>query len=173
VKLLTAITNGLARIEAVALAICLLTMLSVAFFQVVMRNIYGIGYVWADILVRILVLWVGLLGATLATHECRHLTIDAITKFLPVAVTRVVRVIVRIFALVVCVLLTGASWDYIQLQKTTSMGKGLFGMPPWVTEVIIPIAFLLISIHFFVLIIQGIVDVFLRTDISAPPEDAI
>ncbi|MHC4216381.1 MAG: TRAP transporter small permease [Planctomycetota bacterium] len=172
-KILTVITNALARIEAVALAICLLVMLGVAFFQVVMRNIYGVGYVWADILVRILVLWVGLLGATLATHEGRHLTIDALTKLFPVTVTRIVRVIVRIFAFGVCVLLTDAALDYIELQKTTATGKGLFGMSPWITEVIIPIAFILISFHFLVLIIQGIADVFRHTDASAPPEDAI
>ena len=101
-KLLSSLSNGLARIEAVALALSMIVMLGVAFFQVVMRNIYGIGYVWADILVRTLVLWVGLLGATVATHEGRHLTIEVLTKFLPPQMTRIVRVVVRCFTFTVC-----------------------------------------------------------------------
>lgn len=172
-KILNAISNGMARVEAVALAISLITMLAVAFFQVVMRNIYGIGYVWADILVRTLVLWVGLLGAVVATQEGRHLTIDVMTKFLPAQVTRVVRVVARVFALVVCLYLTEAAYDYILLQKETSVGPGLFGLPPWLPEIIIPIAFVLISFHFFILIIAGIVDVIRRTDETAPHQEGL
>lgn len=170
-KFLNSISNGLARIEAFSLAICLLTMLGVAFFQVVMRNFYDRGYVWADIMVRTLVLWVGLLGATLATHESRHLTIDVLTKFLPAAATRIIRVIVRVFAGGVCLFLTKAAWNYLQLQKMTSVGRGLLGMPPWIGEVIIPVAFTLITFHFLVLIIQGVVDIVRGSDLSAPPMD--
>jgi TRAP-type C4-dicarboxylate transport system permease small subunit len=156
VRILNAISNGLARIEAVALAICLLTMLGVAFFQVVMRNLYDVGYVWADILVRLLVLWVGLLGASLATHEGSHLTIDVVTKFLPQRVTTGIRVVVRIFALIICAILARAAYQYILLQRDTSTGGVLFGIPDWVMEVIIPVAFALIAFHFVILILQGI-----------------
>lgn len=169
-KFLTIISNGLARIEAVVLSLCLLSMLAVAFFQVVMRNIYGVGYIWADIFVRTLVIWVGLLGASLATHEVRHLTIDAITKFLPTRVKRIVRVIVYLFALIVCIFLTKAAVNYLQLP---SESHGIFGLPPWAQEVIIPVAFILISFHLFVLIVQSIADIFRHTDASAPPQDAI
>lgn len=172
-RYLTAFSNGLARIEAIALAICLITMLSVAFFQVIMRNIYGIGYVWADILVRVLVLWVGLLGATVATHEGRHLTIEVVTKFLPAQVTRALRVFVNCFALTVCLFLTNAAVKYIKLQQATSTGQGLLGMPEWVSEAIVPIAFILISFHFFVLIIIGIVDIIKGTDVAAPHQEGL
>lgn len=135
-----------------------------------MRNIYGKGYPWADTFVRTLVIWVGLLGAALATHESRHLTIDAITKFLPAAVKRVVRVLIYIFAFIVCIFLTKAAWDYLHLP---SESKGIFGLPPWAQEIIIPTAFILISFHLLILIIKGIADIFRHTDTSAPPKDAI
>ena len=172
-KLLSSLSNGLARIEAVALALSMIVMLGVAFFQVVMRNIYGIGYVWADILVRTLVLWVGLLGATVATHEGRHLTIEVLTKFLPPQMTRIVRVVVRCFTFTVCLFITHAAYNYIQLQKETAVGFGLFGMPPWISEIIVPIAFVLISFHFFVLIALGIADIVRRSDLSAPHQEGL
>lgn len=162
-RFLKALSNGLARVETIALAICLLTMLFVAFFQVVMRNIYDMGYVWADILVRVLVLWVGLLGATVATSEARHLSIDVVTKFLPPRAANLIRVLTWIFALTVCILLTRAAVMYLDLQKESG-GETIFGIPAYVAELIIPIAFVLISFHFTVLIIQGIVECFHPTE---------
>ena len=158
-RFLQALSNGVARIEAVALAICLLTMLFVAFFQVVMRNIYDIGYVWADMLVRLLVLWVGLLGAAVATSEARHLTIDVVTKFLPSRLAHTVRVVTWLFALTVTALLARAAILYVELQKQGGE-ESVFGLPAYVTEMIIPVAFLLISFHFFLLILQGLIEIF-------------
>lgn len=162
-RFLQAINNGVARIESIALAICLLTMLFVAFFQVVMRNIYDIGYVWADILVRILVLWVGLLGAAIATSEARHLTIDVITKFLPPRFAQTIRVTTWLFALTICVLLARAAMMYMEMQKQGGE-ETIFGIPSYLTEIIIPIAFVLISFHFVLLILQGIIGIFHPTE---------
>lgn len=168
-KFLQALNNGLARVEAVALTTCLLTMLFVAFFQVVMRNIYGEGYVWADIMVRILVLWVGLFGAAIATAENTHLSIDALSKFLPTRITRITTVLVRIFAFVVCVLLAKAAVEYIEMEQQSG-AESIFDIPVAITESIIPIAFILMSIHFSILIIQAIAAIFHPIDdpISGP-----
>lgn len=82
-----------------------------------------------------------------------------------------IRVVVRIFASGVCIALTLAAWNYLQLQQDTAVGKGIFGTPPWVAEVIIPIAFALMSFHFVILVIQGISDVIRGTDTTAPGQD--
>jgi TRAP-type C4-dicarboxylate transport system permease small subunit len=154
VKYLLALGNILARIEGVILAMNLLTMLLVAAFQVAMRNFFDLGFIWADILVRILVLWVGLMGASLATHQSRHLSIDVVTKFMPKRAAQLLKLLVRIFALVVCILLAQASWDYIIMQQESGEAS-LFGMPIWITEVVIPVAFILIATHFSIHIIHG------------------
>lgn len=167
-KRLHQLSKLIARIETVLLALCMLTMLGVAFFQVVMRNIYDVGYIWADQLVRLLVLWVGLLGAAVATSESRHLSIDVITKFTPPRLTKFLKTLVRIFALVVCVHLARASWDYVQLEKGSG-GTFVFGIPVWVTEIIIPIGFVLISFHFFVLILEGISELVTHREINQDP----
>ena len=128
-----------------------------------MRNIYDIGYVWADILVRILVLWVGLLGAAVATSEARHLTIDVVTKFLPPRIAQSIRVLTWMFALTVCVLLARAAMLYIDMQQQGGE-ESIFGLPAYVTEIIIPIAFALISFHFVLLILQGVIEIFHPTE---------
>ncbi len=154
------------------MAVCLLTMLFVAFYQVLLRNFYDFSYLWADQLVRILVLWVGLLGASIATHQSQHLSIDVVTKFLPARVSQVVKLLVRIFAVVVCILLARASWSYMVLQM--EMGeKSLFGLPAWSTETIIPGAFILISFHFLIHIIQGMGELLFGVAAPKTPEEPI
>ncbi|MDE2237792.1 MAG: TRAP transporter small permease subunit, partial [Elusimicrobia bacterium] len=47
-------------------------MSSLAFLQVLRRELFGSGALWADPLLRSLVLWVGFLGAALAAAEDKH-----------------------------------------------------------------------------------------------------
>ena len=48
-----------------------------------MRYFIKQGLPWVDLLLRQLVLWVPFLGASLATRENNHLSIDFLKHFLP------------------------------------------------------------------------------------------
>ena len=58
-------------------------MILMAFGQVALRNLFHTSIEWGDVLLRHLVLWVGFLGATIATGEGRHLKIEFINKLVP------------------------------------------------------------------------------------------
>jgi TRAP-type C4-dicarboxylate transport system permease small subunit len=58
-------------------------MISLAFAQIVLRNGFDGGIVWADSLLRIMVLWIALIGAVVASRDQRHINIDLISRFLP------------------------------------------------------------------------------------------
>jgi TRAP-type C4-dicarboxylate transport system permease small subunit len=64
----------LSRVEDVILVILLSTMIGMAAFQILFRNLFDAGIVWGDILVRILVLWLGLVGAMVATRTASILS---------------------------------------------------------------------------------------------------
>jgi TRAP-type C4-dicarboxylate transport system permease small subunit len=153
--MLKVLNAGLARIEAFSLMACLLTMLFLATFQVLARNFAGVGFVWMDIVVRILVLWVGLLGAALATQEGHHLSIDVLSKFLPKKVAAITKIIVRSFATIVCVYLADAAFRYTLLQKEAG-DISFLNVPSWIAELIIPIAFVLVAFHFWTNVLIGI-----------------
>ena len=51
--------------------------------QIVLRNFFSIGFAWSDGLTRLAVLWLGLLGALAATRDGRHITMGAVTRWLP------------------------------------------------------------------------------------------
>jgi|GEM_PF-606469 len=74
------------RAEVGVCAASLLVMILLAFVQVFLRQFQGevfqpVG--WFDTVTRNLVIWVGMLGASLATAEGRHIAIEAVPKFLP------------------------------------------------------------------------------------------
>ena len=62
-KVLDAVDDFLYTVEKWAIIILLSFLMVMAFVQVVLRNLFSTGFVWADILLRNSVLWIALLGA--------------------------------------------------------------------------------------------------------------
>ena len=154
-KFLHFINDWVARVEALFLSVFLAVMLVLAFVQVVMRNFFNTGLPWADTVVKLLVLWVGFLGATLATKLEQNLTVEVLTKYLPERVKHIASVVVKIFAGTVCFLLFSASLKFLADERSTGeMFLKLF--PSWWSLIIIPITFLLIPFHFIFSIINDI-----------------
>ncbi len=69
------------RAEDALLVLLLSTMIVLASTQILLRNLFDSGFVWIDPLLRVLVLWLGLIGATVATRNNRHIRIDLLTRF--------------------------------------------------------------------------------------------
>ena len=82
-RYLLTLNEWVSKIEGFLLSIFLMGMIFLAFLQVVMRNLFNAGIPWADTVVRLLVLWVGFLGAVLATKLEQHLTVEVLAKYLP------------------------------------------------------------------------------------------
>jgi len=135
------------KFEAIVLVGFLGLLVVLSFLQVVLRNVFSAGFLWADILLRHLMLWIGFLGAAIATSENRHINIDALRRFLSPMAQRVAGVITDLFASVVCGFLANASLTFVrdEMQTNTTLFAGI---PGWCGEVIIPVGFALLSLHF-------------------------
>lgn len=145
-KILTFVNGWLARIEGFLVSFFLAAMVFLAFLQVVMRNIFNAGIPWADTVVRLLVLWVGFLGAALASKLGQNLTIEVLTKYLPEKGRHGASVIVKIFAIVICYFLFEASLRFLSDERSTRE-QFLHLFPSWLTLTIIPATFILIPFH--------------------------
>ena len=71
----------LGRVEKFLLAAMLSIMILLAFLQIILRNVFSSGISWGDPLVRYLVLWVGFIGASLASKEGKHITIEVFSRW--------------------------------------------------------------------------------------------
>ena len=71
-SILLFLDRWLARITGWLIVFFLGVMILMAFGQVVLRNVFHTGIEWGDVFLRHMVLWLGFLGATIATGEGRQ-----------------------------------------------------------------------------------------------------
>jgi TRAP-type C4-dicarboxylate transport system permease small subunit len=148
-NVLKKIDQALTKFEGYVLITLLFVMIVMAFLQVVLRNLFSSGILWADIVLRHLLLWLGFLGAAIATSENRHINIDAVRRFLSNRMHSAVEVLTDVFAAVICFMLARASWTFVQGEIADR--RLLFGdIPSWYAQVIIPIGFGLLVVHFVI-----------------------
>jgi TRAP-type C4-dicarboxylate transport system permease small subunit len=135
------------RVEQILLVILLSSMILTAFLQIVLRNVFATGLSWGDLLVRNLVLWIGFIGATLATREGKHINIDVVSRWLPSLGKNAVTFITHLFSFMICCLLTYAALKFI--KNEAEMGNVTFlNIPAWIPEMILPITFGLMTFRF-------------------------
>ncbi len=141
------INASIVKAESMTLTTLLMVMIGFAFTQVILRNFFNTGIAWADALVRHLVLWVGFIGASVATQEEGHLAMDLVSRFLPEKIKKSSAFFVQGAASLICALLTLASYKFVMGEKE---GGAILipGIPSYWAVSIIPIGFYLMSVRF-------------------------
>lgn len=120
------------------LALLLATMIGVAAYQVVARNLFDSGLVWGDGLVRVLVLWVTLLGGMVASRHDGHIRMDLVARFLDDRWSRVLKRLRNGFTSVVCVLFAYHAGRFVWIDYLDGI-TAFAAVPAWVCELIMPL----------------------------------
>jgi len=139
--------DAIHRVESWTIATFLLTMILLSFFQIVLRNAAGSGLLWIDPLLRHLLLWIGFAGAALAARLDRHMHIEALSRVLPRSASRGARLVTLAATAVVCVILSGASFDAVREESQAGTASFL-GIPTWCLQVVIPFGFFFMAYRF-------------------------
>jgi TRAP-type C4-dicarboxylate transport system permease small subunit len=139
----------LTRIEVGLLVVFLSAMVLLSFTQVVLRNLFDTGLLWADPIVRHLVIWGGFTAAAIAASEGRHIGIDALTKFFSPRLKAISQIVTNAFAAVVCWVLADAAWTFLLAEKGSG-GEVVLSIPTWIAILIIPIGYILMAVHFLI-----------------------
>lgn len=134
-------------LEDIFLASLLTFMILLAGWQIVQRNFIGGGMIWGDELLRLMVLWLGLLGAMAASRDNRHVSIDLLFRFLPKKFKYPVQIMLHIFTSVVCGMLAFYSYKFV-LMEYEYQTRVLTGLPAWWFELILPIGFGMMSLRY-------------------------
>ena len=144
------------RLEEILLVSLVILMVSLGFLQILFRNFISVGIVWIDPLVRHLVLWIALLGASVATRENRHITIDIISGRVSPAYYSWIQGAVQLFSALVCLLLVFPAIRFVQNDYVA--GKTLaFGIPLWLSQAIMPAMMLVMGARF---LLKGLKNIF-------------
>jgi len=144
-----------AAVEDGILVLLLSVMIGLAGYQIFARNLFDSGLSWADPLLRVLVLWVGLLGAMAATRDDNHITIDVLSRFLSDRHNAAVRVAVDLFTSCIAAFLTYQSVRLVIDEK--DFGTVAFAsVPTWICQLILPFAFGTIALRYLIYLLAHI-----------------
>jgi C4-dicarboxylate transporter DctQ subunit len=141
--------EALGRVEKFLIVVMLSAMILLAFLQIVLRNAFSTGISWGDPLVRYLVLWVGFIGASLATKEEKHITIEVFSRWFSANSAFCLKLLSHLISAVICALLAVAGWTFV--QNEAQMGEvAMLRIPIWIPQMIIPITFALMTLRFLI-----------------------
>jgi TRAP-type C4-dicarboxylate transport system permease small subunit len=148
--------DRLGRIEKFTLCVMLSVMILMAFIQIILRNVFSSGIAWGDPLVRYLVLWVGFIGASLATREGKHITIELVSRWLSERGNRYVQAICNLISALICALMVFAGLTFISNEAQMG-GTAFLQIPLWIPQIIIPVAFAMMTLRFFLRVVAELV----------------
>lgn len=139
----------LVRLESAALVALLSVMVGLSFWQVAQRQLFGTGVLWADTLLRHLVVVVGFLGAAIAAAEGKHFGFELLAHS-EGPKGRALRALANAAGAVVSALLAGAAWRYFLEERAaggTLFTAGSLTVPTSWFAITLPIGFALVLIH--------------------------
>ncbi len=100
-NVLRAIDRAMYFTVSMSVVTVLVTMVLLGFVQVVIRNFFQTGIPWAEVVLRHLVLWVGMLGGVLASRASRQIGIDLFQRFSSPRIAYLLALIGAIFTVIV------------------------------------------------------------------------
>lgn len=140
------------RAEEFLLAFLLTSMILLAASQVLLRNFFDSGLYWGDSAVRVVVLWVAMFGAMIASRRNEHIRIDIASRFIPEHYKNHLTRFVSAFTCAVLVIFTWHSIDFVRFEYED--GTIAFGIvPAWLCEIIMPIGAAVMAMRYALLTI--------------------
>lgn len=158
------------KLEDALLVLMLSTMILLSVYQVFARNLFSEGVVWIDPMLRMLVLWVGLAGAVVATRTDNHIRIDILTKYLPAGLRGHVQRLVYLFTISICLVIAWHASRFV-ISEYEYGSMAFASMPTWLTASIIPVGFFLIAMRYLLLFIKPSLSISVKGDMPHPIED--
>jgi TRAP-type C4-dicarboxylate transport system permease small subunit len=134
------------RVEDGALALLLGAMILLAPAQIAMRTLFDASIAWGDPMLRMLVLWVGLLGALAASRGDRQIRVDVLSRLASPRLAAAAAVMTAAFTAGVAGLV---AWHAARLvlSEYAFGGTAFAGVPVWLCLSVVPFAFALIALR--------------------------
>lgn len=146
--MIESLTRYLRLVESGLLVAMLAVMIVVAAYQVVARNVFDTGILWGDSLVRVLVLWITLLGAMVASRDDTHIRMDLVAQFLGASQQKIVARVTSAFTCIICGVFTWASFEFVR-SEYEYQEIAFAAVPAWMCEAILPVGAGVMCLRYF------------------------
>lgn len=140
---------GLIQIEKFIAALSLLVLLLLALSQVIMRNFFDLGFSDIDVIARHLVLFVTFMGAALASEGNRHIKIDCVSAAIKETSREKLKKPLLAISSLICAIFF---WHALQFWFDEKLYAPDNEQLALYMALILPVGFLFLSLHFFLLL---------------------
>ncbi|WP_111657172.1 TRAP transporter small permease [Isoalcanivorax indicus] len=147
------------RFEDALIVLVLAGMILLAVLQILLRNFLGMSLTWIEPLLQNAVLWIGLLGAMIASRNDDHISVDALSHYLSETLLRWLAVCVDLFTCMICAV---AGWYSLNAVRDEAefggvlLSIGHLDVQGWWLQIIIPLGFVSIALRYAVLTVLGV-----------------
>ena len=146
-----------------ALAACLMALTGAMLtYEVLARYFFIKPTIWAAELSQLCLIWGCLLAMAHVLKLRRHITVNAVTEFLPTRARRICAAVSLMVLIVFSAIVAIWGWDifYDSFERGRTTGS-LLNLPIWISELSVPVGFALLAA-------QGCVELIGLRDADAP-----
>jgi TRAP-type C4-dicarboxylate transport system permease small subunit len=113
------------------------------------------GLIWSQPFALVLTLWVGFVGASMATYENKHLKVDAMARVIPLGLRKWVAFVSALLTATICFALMYLSIRYVRFnydEYTSTAGRGGLvqglDLPKYLAFMALPLSFAIMTLRF-------------------------
>ena len=165
-RFLDRINGWIARAEKVLLLSVLLLIVGVNLLQIGVRLLQSILRVmgsdavlnapsWPADANRILVLWIAMVGGSLATIANEHIKVDFLSRVIRGLPQKIIHGAISLVGVIVCGSLVYFSYQFLAMEFEMKETLVAAPIPLWIIQIIIPVEFAVIGFRFLVRLLAG------------------
>jgi C4-dicarboxylate transporter, DctQ subunit len=135
------------RLEEAFMVVTLAAMTLLTFLQVVLRYLFGTGFVWSLEVTTYLFAWLVLIGMSYGVRTQAHIAVDLLTAKLPPRTARGVALVALALGLTYCALMIFGGVAFV--ARLIELGNAARDIPVqrWVLTAVMPFGFVLLAIR--------------------------
>ena len=127
------------------------------------------GYTWAQKLALFLLLWMAFVGASMATHDHRHLTIDAVRKAVPASILPYFNFVSHLVAAVFTAAFMYLAFLYFSDRLVEDAAPG--EIPDWLKVLSIPVSLAFVTVRFVIRGVESLLSGLLGLELAENVDD--
>ena len=150
------IDDVIARLEEALVVFMVFTIILLNVLQIFFRAMAVNVPAYSTSMNQILVLWLAMIGGSLATRKAEHIKVDFVSKYLKGRLRYYIMLVIDIFAMVICGFLIVYALDFIKLEYDMMEMLTAIPVPLWILQLVMPASLLIIMYRFFLLGLEEI-----------------
>lgn len=144
------------KTEEYIAASMLLTTSFILFYQVVLRYVFSSSVPWIEEVARYLVVWLCMLGASMAVRDKKHAVVDILVNYLGRKARAVIDILCGLICVLFCAVIAHAGWGFVvTAYNMGSFASTIPNLPLYPVFAIIPLGLILMCIRYLLQVKDG------------------